>query len=340
MAKIEVNDFAKYLTTFLSKYLPGQRNVSTNTIMSYRDTFKLFLKFCNTVKNLKTEHITIQVITKALVIEFLDWIEACRECSVSTRNQRLAAIHAFFRYVQQENPENLLEIQKILTISIKKTPKPVISYLTADKLEILFKQPDMSMPEGRRDLVMMVVLYDTAARVQELIDLTVRDIRLSSPPVMTLKGKGGKSRQVPIMGKTYDLLKDYLEEFCHHFTPDQPVFYNHQKKKLSRWGISYIINKYIGMARNHTGFRSEYTITPHVFRHSKAMGLLQAGVNIIYIRDFLGHVNVNTTQIYARADSEIKRKALESAYINLTPNEIPLWNEDQNLMNWLQNLCK
>lgn len=340
----KTNDFAWYLSSFLSKYLPGQRNVSTNTIASYRDTFKLLLVFCNDARGLKPEMITLKLITRETIIEFLDWVEKKRKCSISTRNQRLSAIHAFFRYVQKESPENLFEIHKILGIPLKKNPKPLIPYLTADEIKILFEQPDMNSSEGRRDLVLLILMYDTAARVQEVIDLRIRDIRLSSPAVVTLHGKGDKTRQVPIIGKTQNYLAEYLEEHkrydCGIAKADTPVFFNQQHNKLSRWGVSYILNKYVEKAKQNTKFGADFAITPHVLRHSKAMRLLQAGVNLIYIRDFLGHSDVVTTQIYCRADSEMKRKAIESAYVDLSIGEMPKWEENEDLMHWLQNLCK
>jgi site-specific recombinase XerD len=341
--KRHVNDFAKNLTHFLSQYLPGQQNVSPNTIASYRDVFKLFLKFFEEKKNLQAECIRMETITRDAVVEFLDWLETERKCSIATRNQRLSALHAFFRYVQKDTPENLFEIQKILAVPMKKRPKPVIPFLTANEMKILLEQPDRAYESGKRDLVLMAVLYDTAARVQELIDLTRRDIRLDKPAVITLHGKGQKTRQVPIMGNTKDLLSEYLRN-CSSADgcapQDTPVFCNQQKKKLTRRGVAYIINKYVEMARNHPEFYNDGIITPHVFRHSRAMHMLQAEINLVYIRDFLGHSNVTSTEIYARADSEMKRKALEGAYLELDIGEIPTWEKDGEMMSWLQNLCR
>jgi len=340
----KINDFAWYLSLFLSKYLPGQKNLSVNTIASYRDTFKLFLIFCDDAKGLKPEKVTLNSVTRETITEFLEWIEKKRKCLIATRNQRLSAIHAFFRYIQKESPDNLFEIHKILQIPLKRKPKPLVSYLTSDELKILFEQPDTYSKQGRRDLVLMVLMYDTAARVSEIIDLKIRDIRLSSPAVVALHGKGDRSRHVPIIGKTKNLLSAYLEEHKKYnwgiSTQDAPVFFNQQHKKLSRWGICYILNKYVKMAKLNTKFNIDFAVTPHVIRHSKAMGLLKAGVNLIYIRDFLGHCNVVTTEIYARADTEMKRKAIESAYMDLSPLDMPKWEENEDLMYWLQNLCK
>lgn len=341
--KVKENDFAKHLSYFLSKYLPGQMNASSNTVASYRDTFKIFLNYCETEKNLKPELFQMETVKKELIVDFLDWLEIERECSISTRNQRLAAIHAFFGYVQKESPENLFEIQKILSIPTKKKPKPVIPFLTTDEMEILLKQPDRTKESGQRDLVLLAVLYDTGARVQELIDLTIKDIRLDKPAVITLHGKGRKSRRVPIMKNTATLLNEYLKNYDGNkgcSLHDSPVFYNQHKTKLTRRGISYILNKYVAMARKEEGFYNDGVITPHVLRHSRAVHMLQSGINLVYIRDFLGHVSVTSTEIYARADSEMKRKALESAYVELDTGDLPLWEKDGELMKWLQNLCK
>lgn len=336
------NDFPQYLTIFLSQYLPGQKNLSTNTIASYRDTFKLFLIFCEKEKRIYPEKLSIQKITKKLVLEFLNWLEKERKNSISTRNQRLAVLHSFFHYVQKEYPENLYEIQKILSIQSKKKIRPMISYLTGNEMEILLKQPDLSNEKGQRDLLLMVILYDTAARVQELIEIKLKDIRLSDPAVITLHGKGDKVRQVPIMGRTKHFLKKYID--TKKLNPgieesENLLFVNQKQQKLSRWGISYIINKYVAIARENSGFKIGFPITPHVFRHSKAMHLLQSGVHLIYIRDFLGHSDCSTTEIYARADSEMKRKAIENAYQDLVPDEFPKWEKDSNLIQWLNSIC-
>lgn len=340
----KLNDFAYYLSMFLSTYLPGQKNLATNTIASYRDTFKLFLVFCNDLKGLKPEAVSLTSVTSQTIIDFLKWIEEKRKCCLSTRNQRLSAIHSFFRYVQKENPDKLYKIHKILAIPLKKKSKPLVAYLSSDELKILFTQPDTNTKQGRRDLVLLILMYDSAARVSELTDLKVRDVRLSCPSVITLHGKGSKTRQVPITGRTKNHLAEYLKEHKkYHWgiaIEDAPVFFNQQHEKLSRWGVCHILKKYVKMASNDTGFSTGFAVTPHILRHSKAVLLLQAGINLVYIRDFLGHCNIATTEIYARADTEMKRKAIESAYTDLTPEDMPNWEEKEDLMHWLQNLCK
>jgi len=173
----KTNDFAWYLSSFLTKYLPGEKNMSTNTITVYRDTFRIFLLFCEKNKGINPDRITISLLTKELIIDYLNWLEHERKCSIVTRNQRLSSLHGFFKYVQKELPENLFEIQRILAISSKKTKKTIVPYLTEEELKILFQQPDVKSKQGKRDLVLLTLMYDSAARVQELVDLKVKDIR-------------------------------------------------------------------------------------------------------------------------------------------------------------------
>lgn len=339
---MKTTDFAKLLTAYLTKVLPGQRNLSTHTITSYRDTFKLLLLFCQQRKGIAPEYLTLSQIDDTLVHEFVSWIECERRCSISTRNQRLAAIHAFFRYVQTEAPERLLTCQRILSIPFKKTGKPVVSFLTSDALKAILNQPDRKTLAGRRDLVLLTTLYDTGARVQELINLVVRDIRLDQPSTIALKGKGNKIRHVPLMTKTASMLKEYLKErrLSTAGKYDHPVFFNSRHQKLTRAGIAYIIKKYVEAAKRQNNIVLPEKISPHVFRHTKAMHLLQANINLVYIRDFLGHASVTTSEIYARADSEMKRLALEQAYSPMVTDDIPAWQEDEDLLIWLQNFCK
>ena len=332
-------EFAKYLTEFLTTYLTGQKNVSKNTILSYRDTFKLLLKYCQSMKRMPPERITMEALTSELVTGFLDWLETERKCGISTRNQRLAAIHSFFRYAQGEDPSGLYYFQKVLSIPIKKEEKKLVEHLTPEAVKLLLGQPDKYTAKGRRDLTLMSVLYDTGARVQELIDLKVCDVTLDSPPVIILTGKGRKIRRVPVMKNTVSLLQYYLSEnnLNKQWKNQYPLFSNSQHNKLTKEGVAYIIAKYVAIAR-----KSSMIIPPkvkvHQMRHSKAMHLLQAGVNLIYIRDFLGHVDIKSTEVYARTDTETKRKAIENAYPDLIDSDLPDWNKDQNLLTWLSDL--
>ena len=322
-------DFALHLTKYLSVHLPGQRGISQNTIQSYSDTFRLLLIYCRDVLGCKPEKLTLFQFDSELITGFLDWLETERNNSVATRNQRLAGIQAFCRYLMAEAPECLAVIQKNLAISRKKYTKPQIGYLSAEETTAILKKPDIHTTNGRRDLVLLSLLYDSAARVSELIGVKVRDLRLDKYPVVNLHGKGGKIRQVPLMKKTSHLLSQYLAEnrLDKPECLDSYLFTNKYHKPLTGAGVTYILQKYASGTK----------ITPHVMRHTKAMHLLQAGVNIVYIRDLLGHSSIETTNIYARADVEMKRKAIATVANEITPN-IPNWRSDSVLMDWLKSL--
>ena len=332
-------DFAGYLTAFLTTWLTTHRNASPNTIRSYRDAFKLLLKYCRDVHNMPPEKITMVSISTEVIQGFIVWLELERNCSVSTRNQRLAAIHSFFRYVQIEEPAGLLHFQRVMAIPSKKTTTPIVEGLSPKAMKLLLEQPDRNHSRGRRDLTLMSLLYDTGARVQELIDLTVSDVFISTPAVIVLTGKGKKTRRVPIMKNTTILLQSYLAE--NHLTSQNkasyPLFTNRQHNPLTREGVAYRISKYVNIARTQTNLIPK-KINPHMFRHSKALHLLQAGVNLIYIRDFLGHTDVKTTEIYARVDPETKRKAIENAYPDLIDSNLPDWSSNHALLSWLSSL--
>ncbi|MEK3988503.1 site-specific integrase [Robertmurraya sp. FSL R5-0851] len=332
-------DFAKHLTEFLSVYLPSQKNVSRNTIQSYRDTFKLLIKYCQEKKNIRAERITLDILSSETLIGFLGWLEKVRKCSISTRNQRLSAIHSFFRYVQAEEPSGLFHFQKVIAIPSKKAEKTVVEHLSPEAMKLLLEQPERGCIKGRRDLTLMSVLYDTGARVQELIDIKVRDVILENPAVIVLTGKGNKTRRVPLLKNSVSLLERYIIEnnLDKPWKNEYPLFTNNQQNKLTKEGIAYIITKYVELARR-TSTLVPSKVKPHMFRHSKAMHLLQAGVNLIYIRDFLGHVDIKTTEIYARIDTETKRKAIENVYPDLIDSTLPDWNKDQALLTWLSEL--
>lgn len=336
-------DFARHLTGFLSKYLPGQRNLSPNTIASYRDAFKLFLTFCEVKKKKKVDRLKLIDISRELVVEYLLWLEEQRYCSLSTRNQRLAAFRSFFHYVSMSAPETLLVCQKILNIPMKKNARPIMSYFSPEGLHLLLKQPDTSTRQGRRDHALLVLLYDSAARVQELADLCIRDIRLENPATVTLRGKGRKTRIVPVTSKTVSILNQYFHEKGWRGNTgilDFPVFMNNRHLKLSRAGIAHILSKYVESARKINEGLIPQTVSPHSLRHSKAVHLLRSGVPLIYIRDFLGHASITTTEIYAKVDTEERRKALENAYEIPSQDLVPDWEADKGLMAWLGDLCK
>jgi integrase/recombinase XerD len=292
-------DFAIHLTEFLSVYLPRQKNASRNTISSYRDTFKLLIRYCQKQRGILVEKLNMSLLTHGMIVDFLEWLEKDRKCSIATRNQRLAAIHSFFRYAQYEEPAGILHFQKVIALPVKKASKSSVPHLSPEAMKLLLSQPDKKTIKGRRDLTMLSILYDSGCRVQELADLRVRDVVLDNPAVLILTGKGNKVRRVPLMKNTLTLLEHYINEnsLDKPWKSDYPLFINKQHNKLTKEGIAYIISQYIGSARRTSAIVPE-KVMPHMFRHSKAMHLLQAGVSLIYIRDFLGHEDIKTTEIY------------------------------------------
>jgi len=208
---MKTTDFAQYLSAYLTMYLPGQAGLSENTITSYRDTFKLVLLFAEEKRRLKPEKIRLEDFTAEFITDFLHWLEKERGCSIATRNQRLTALRAFAKYVRSKAPEYLLETQKISDLRAKKNPKPMVSHIPPDILQSIITKTDTTDRYGRRDMVLLCLMYDLAARVQEICDLRVRDVRLKKPFTVILSGKESKTRAAPIMESTAEILTKYIE---------------------------------------------------------------------------------------------------------------------------------
>lgn len=332
-------DLAYSLTQFLKEYLPSQRNMSGNTVKAYRDTFVLLLRYCQEVRGIAPDRLNLDHLDTAFIVAFLKYIEEDRHCKSSTRNHRLAALHSFFRYLQVQCPERLLQCQRVLAIPKQRCTRPEVGFLPAEDLAAILAQPDLTTARGRRDAVLLSLLYDTGARVQELIDLTVCDVRLDMPAQIHLRGKGRKTRNVPLMAGTVNLLAEYFEEHgvARREQVNKPLFCNRDGSHLSRSGVRYILQKYVQKARAiRPTLRDD--ISPHTLRHTKAMHLLQAGNPLVVIRNILGHTAVRTTEIYARADMEMTRKALQRI-ANASPAPVlPSWREDASLLKTLRNL--
>lgn len=337
MKNSKPSDFAYMLSKFLSTHLAGERNLSPNTILSYRDTFKLLFVYLRDEKGMPPEKVTLVDIDRRIILDFINWLKSVRNSSVSTCNQRLGAIHAFFEYIQYEMPEKLYNCQDIISTRTTKAPQSTINYLTLDGIKAILSMPDTTTKNGRRDAMILSLLYDTGARVQELVDITVGDVRLAAPATVRLVGKGSKARIVPLLHGTETLLREYMKDLpqAPFMDNNRPLFCNREKQKFSRWGIAYTLKKYADAARAANPGLIPDKLSPHCFRHSKAMHLLQANVNLIYIRDLLGHTNVKTTETYAHTDSAAKREALEKANPTKDVVQFPSWNTDAGLMDWL-----
>lgn len=332
-------DYSYHLTNYLGKYLPGILGLRPHTISSYRDMFTLMINFYETVIGIRPEKITLKDFTQDHTERFLEWLDQ-RGNAISTRNVRLAAIHAYAKYLARVHPDIMHEMQKIQSIPFKKHHKRAPEYICIEAMTLLLSQPDVRTKNGRRDATLLSTMYDSGCRVQELCDLTVSDIRLQTPATVKVTGKGNKTRIIPIMDPMAKLLKRYMTEFG-LIGPEKsglPLFSNRSGEKLTRKGVTYILQKYFFQARETEPRLFPEKMTPHCCRHSKSMHLLQSGVNLIYIRDMLGHVDVKTTEIYARIDSEMKRKALEKG-MNITPaDKEPVWQTNHELLAWLNSL--
>ena len=286
------------ITRFFRIYLPGECGYADSTIESYQDTFKQLLLYCRDTIGKAPDKLIIPDISKEVILGFLNKLEKDGK-SVSTRNQRLAAIKCFFKYIGYSFPIYLEDSSTINGIKIKKKAKPVVNFMNVDGVSCVLHQPDMNQRAGFRDALILAMLYDSAARVTEITKIQIGDIRTTHPSTVTLHGKGSKDRIVPISDKTADLISYYLsqEGLDGAENKNKYLFVNRSGDKLTRAGIAYILKKYVDAARKEHPELIPASFSPHCMRHSKAMHLIQSGVAIIYIRDFLGHNSIKTTEI-------------------------------------------
>lgn len=334
---VNTTDFSKTVTSFLTDYLPLQRGYSHNTILSYRDALKLFVLFLTESKGIKLSRFTMSGFNRELIVEFLQW---CRDrgCSVTTTNQRLAALKSFAAYAQVEQIDYLAPLQDIQGVKARKTTEKEIAYLTVEQMTKLINRPDVNTLNGLRHRAALTLLYDSGCRVQELCDLRLRDINTDNNPTLRLHGKGDKYRTVITTDKTAYLVKEYILRQRNGALPEQPLITNRAGKELSRDGIQYIIDKYVSELRKEDSAFPEH-VHCHQFRHSKAMHMLAANINIVYIRDFLGHEDISTTMIYSRADNRLKNEAINKLAPKLVDDaNLPDWRSDKDLMSFLNSI--
>lgn len=336
-------DFAKYISGFLGNYLTNEKGVSNNTIKSYSYTFILFINYMREVKNININKLSFKHITKPVIVDFLNWLQSTRRCSDSTRNQRLAAISSFIRYAEYMDPSGLYESHKILSIPVKKTEKKIINYLSIDGIRLLLQQPDTGKGKGLRNLALLSLMFESAARVQEIIDLTPSSLSLTGKPhSVELHGKGNKYRVVPLPEKEVQILLRYMTQYdlSKRENAQKPLFPNNQGQKMTRNGISNILIKYVKVAREKDQNIIPDGISCHSLRHSKAIQLLESKIELLHIKDFLGHKSVTTTEIYARVNPKYTFEAVKNAYKNITTNEIPAWEGNNEILAMLKNFTK
>ena len=329
-------DFAKLVTGFLTDYLPLQRGYSPNTILSYRDALKLFVLFLTESKGLQLSRFTMNKFNRELIIEFLEWFRN-RGSSVSTANQRLAALKTFAVYAQIECISIIAPLQEIQAVRSRKAVEKEVSFLTVEQITALVNRPDINTGSGLRHRTAMTLLYDSGCRVQELCDIQIGDIITGNNPTVKLHGKGRKYRIVVISKRTAQLIDEYIHRQRAHALTGTPLLVNRSGQKMSRDGIQYIVDKYAGIVHANDNSFPEH-VHCHQLRHSKAMHMLAAGINIVYIRDFLGHEDISTTMIYSRADNRLKNEAINSLAPQVTGEvNLPDWRADKDLLNFLNS---
>jgi len=333
-------DFASALQKFFSEHLTHQRGSSENTIKSYRDTFRLFLQFMFEKQNVKPDKITLAAFTAEAVKDFGKYLSKTRKCGARTRNQRLAALHSFVGFLLYEHPEKMFQWQKIKAIPMYRQEKKPVEYLTQDEIAALISTIRTDSTVGLRDKVLLLLLYDSGARVHEIVGLSAGDVRLGKPSQITLHGKGDKVRIVPLMPTTTGLLKTYMEKtgLMDASRSGDALFCNRRGTRISRFGVAYLLKKYAEQANNKSAKIPE-SVSPHKLRHSKAMHLLEEGCTHVIIQHFLGHSDLKTTSIYAKAHPEMVRSALEKANKkkNVPVDEFS-WQKDAKLLDWLNEL--
>ena len=332
-----MNNFSKLLQSFLTDYIISECNYSLNTKASYSTTFYLLIEFLNDVHNLKPNEISFENFNKDIIVEFLDYLENNRNAKLSTRNQRLASIKSFFKYVQYNEPSLFDLCTQILSIKNKKVPNKMISYFTEEEIKIIIDY--LNKENNLKYLTLICVLYETGARVNELINIKVKDINLLEPASITLYGKGSKVRIVPISNELVKLLNKYFKQLYFDYG-DGLLFYSKNHIQYSRFGINFIIKTLVDKLKilYPTYFKGNYH--PHSFRHSKATHLYNNGTPLLYIKDFLGHSTITTTEIYATPDSKRQRELILENASEIKIKTTYSDSKKETLDNWLKSNMK
>jgi integrase/recombinase XerD len=306
--KTSAPTFASLLRDFFCKWLVSERNASPRTIASYRDSFRLFLRYAATHRQKSPTLLTVSELDAPLVVDFLKHLETERGNCIRSRNARLAAIRSFMHYVSYRDPASLATAQRVLAIPTKRVDQPLLGFLSREEVEALLGAPDRATWSGRRDHAMLMTLYNTGARVSEIVALSTGDLSLDHGNWVRICGKGRKERSVPLWKSTIDVLRRWLAEVAP--SPDAPVFPNRYGLRLSRSGVETRLRSAIQVASQACITLRKRRISPHTLRHTTAMHLLQSGVDITVIALWLGHESTATTHMYVEADLAMKERAL------------------------------
>ena len=310
-----------WVRRFLLEHLAAERNLARNTRLSYRDAFSLLLPFAAGLLNKAVDRLSVTDISADLVRQFLADLEEGRRCLIATRNQRLAAVHAFARFVGEHSPEHVAWCGQIRSVPFKNTTRPAIAYLDKSEMDALLAETDRHTAQGRRDYTLMLFLYNSGARADEAARLLINDLDLACASVR-IAGKGGKQRQCPLWSVTVR----ELHALASGRAPTEHVFLNRRGDPITRFGIHTLVERYACKARGRMPSMAKKRVSPHTIRHSTACHLLRAGVDINTIRGWLGHVSLDTTNIYAEVDLEMKANALAKCEIG-DSKTVKRWHE-------------
>jgi integrase/recombinase XerD len=324
------------LRNYFVDHLPCLRGMSPNTIQSYRDSLVLLLRFVACDRKRTVADLDLSDIDPERVLTFLSYLERDRRNSVTTRNVRLSAIHAFFRYVGTHHPEQLDLVQRILGIPFKRARQRAVEYLEYEEIEAVLSAIDQKMLDGRRDYALLTTMFNTAVRVQEIVDLQARDLQLTKPFQVRILGKGRKERFCPLWPQTAKTLRAFCKERDLDLRSNAKVFLNHRGEELTRFGVRYILAKYLARARSRVPGLVKKRLHPHSMRHSAAIALLKSGVDLSSISQWLGHASLSTTNRYATIDLEMKRKAI--AQVKTIPRSSRTPWKDRTILGWLESL--
>jgi site-specific recombinase XerD len=335
----ESNHLAHHVQKFFQDYLQAHRGLSSNTVLAYRDAIKLFLAFLSRHTKSHVAKLSTDDLSAENVLAFLIDIEKSRQCSVITRNLRLSALRTFFGYLVMQDTLHAGQYQRVISIPLKQSSHRVIEYLEVKEVKAIMDSIDRKSKTGRRDYALLNFLYNTGARVQEACDLRIENINFGPPPLAVITGKGRKTRQVPLWPETATLLKTYIADRESTRGSLNNVFLSSQGRPLTRFGVYYIVRTRTATAARLCASLAKKNVGPHTFRHTTAMHLLQSGVDLTVIKNWLGHVNLETTHAYVEIDLEMKKKALssytpDSKMVNLKH----LIKKNHDLISWLESL--
>jgi len=338
---LEQHPAAQYIYPFFGEYLTAERGLSSNTVGAYRDAMKLLLGFASERCATPPEELTVEQLNEKTILAFLDYVETERNCSVKTRNARLTALRTFFGFIARREPVLLEQCRRVRAIPFKRGAQRCLDYLDDDEMAAMFEAVDPGERLAQRDEALLLFMYNTGARAQEVADVMIDDLRLDEPGHVKLRGKGGKERICPLWPETVQALRRLLDCRCPKLPADKHLFLNANGLPITRFGIRHIVRKYAAKAAEKCPSITDKNVTSHTIRHSTAMHLIQSGNDVNSVRLWLGHAGLNTTHIYVEIDLEMKRKILErcSPPTPVSQKKTPRWLQP-GILSWLENLTR